>query len=71
MFMRSKKHSQYKFKAKIFNALSDPVRLEIVEVVQEKSLSVFFLLLLIFIVFIVRTLSIIVVSPLLFSPRLH
>jgi len=31
MFMRSKKHSQQKFKAKIFNALSDSVRLEIVE----------------------------------------
>ena len=29
--MHSKKGSQLKFKAKIFNALSDPVRLEIVE----------------------------------------
>mgnify|MGYP001087849481 CR=1 FL=1 len=29
--MHSKKGSQYRFKAKIFNALSDPVRLEIVE----------------------------------------
>jgi len=31
MFMHSKKDSQYRFKAKIFNALSDPARLEIVE----------------------------------------
>ena len=31
MFMHSKKDSQHRFKAKIFNALSDPVRLEIVE----------------------------------------
>lgn len=29
--MHSKKDSQYKFKAKIFNSLSDPMRLEIVE----------------------------------------
>jgi len=29
--MHSKKGSQYRFKAKIFNALSDPVRLEIFE----------------------------------------
>jgi len=29
--MYSKKGSQYRFKARIFNALSDPVRLEIVE----------------------------------------
>jgi len=29
--MRSKKGIQYRFKAKIFNALSDPVRLEIIE----------------------------------------
>ena len=31
MFMHSKKGSQHRFKAKIFNALSDPVRLEIIE----------------------------------------
>ena len=31
MFMHSKKDSLHRFKAKIFNALSDPVRLEIVE----------------------------------------
>jgi ArsR family transcriptional regulator len=31
MFMRSKKGSQLRFKAKIFNALSDPVRLDIIE----------------------------------------
>ena len=31
MFMHSKKHSQLRFKAKIFNALSDPVRLEMIE----------------------------------------
>jgi len=31
MFMRSKKGSQLRFKAKIFNALSDPMRLEIIE----------------------------------------
>jgi ArsR family transcriptional regulator len=31
MFMHSKKGSHFKFKAKIFNALSDPVRLEIIE----------------------------------------
>ena len=31
MFMHSKKDSQHRFKAKIFNALSDPVRIEIVE----------------------------------------
>lgn len=31
MFMHSKKGSQLRFKAKIFNALSDPVRLEIFE----------------------------------------
>jgi ArsR family transcriptional regulator len=31
MFMHSKKGSQLRFKAKIFNALSDPVRLEIIE----------------------------------------
>jgi ArsR family transcriptional regulator len=31
MFMHSKKDSQRRFKAKIFNALSDPVRLEILE----------------------------------------
>jgi len=31
MFMHSKKGSQLRFKAKIFNSLSDPVRLEIIE----------------------------------------
>ena len=31
MFMHSKKSSQLRFKAKIFNALSDPMRLEIIE----------------------------------------
>ena len=31
MFMHSKKDSRHRFKAKIFNALSDPVRIEIVE----------------------------------------
>jgi len=31
MFMHSKKGSQLKFKAKIFNALSDPMRLGIIE----------------------------------------
>jgi len=31
MFMHSKKGSQLRFKAKIFNALSDPMRLEIIE----------------------------------------
>jgi len=31
MFMHSKKDNHHRFKAKIFNALSDPVRLEIVE----------------------------------------
>jgi len=31
MFMPSKKGSQLRFKAKIFNALSDPVRLDIIE----------------------------------------
>jgi ArsR family transcriptional regulator len=31
MFMHSKKGSQLRFKAKIFNALSDPVRLEIID----------------------------------------
>ena len=31
MFMQSKKDSRHRFKAKIFNALSDPVRIEIVE----------------------------------------
>ena len=31
MFMHSKTDRQHKFKAKIFNALSDPVRLEIIE----------------------------------------
>jgi ArsR family transcriptional regulator len=30
MFMHSKKGSQLRFKAKIFNALSDPVRLDII-----------------------------------------
>jgi ArsR family transcriptional regulator len=31
MFMHSKKGSQLRFKAKIFNALSDPARLDIIE----------------------------------------
>lgn len=31
MFMHSKKGSQLRFKARIFNALSDPMRLEIIE----------------------------------------
>jgi len=31
MFMHPKKDSRHRFKAKIFNALSDPVRIEIVE----------------------------------------
>ncbi len=31
MFMHSKKDGQFRFKAKIFNALSDPVRLEIID----------------------------------------
>jgi ArsR family transcriptional regulator len=31
MFMHSKKGSQLRFKAKIFNALSDPVRLAIID----------------------------------------
>jgi len=31
MFMRSKKDRQLRFKAKIFNALSDPVRLDIID----------------------------------------
>jgi len=31
MFVHSKKGSQLRFKAKIFNALSDPVRLDIIE----------------------------------------
>jgi len=31
MFMHSKKDSRHRFKAKIFNALSDPVRIEVVE----------------------------------------
>jgi DNA-binding transcriptional ArsR family regulator len=35
MFMHSKKGSQLRFKAKIFNALSDPKRLEIIEFLRE------------------------------------
>ena len=31
MFMHSKKDSQLRFKAKIFNALSDPARLDIID----------------------------------------
>ena len=31
MFMHPKKDNRHRFKAKIFNALSDPVRIEIVE----------------------------------------
>jgi ArsR family transcriptional regulator len=31
LFMHSKKGSQLRFKAKIFNALSDPVRLDIID----------------------------------------
>jgi ArsR family transcriptional regulator len=31
MFMHSKKDNQLRFKAKIFNALSDPVRLDIID----------------------------------------
>ena len=33
--MHSKRGNQYRFKAKIFNALSDPVRLEIIEYLRE------------------------------------
>ena len=34
MFMHSNKDSQLRFKAKIFNAFSDPVRLEIIELLR-------------------------------------
>jgi len=33
--MHSKRGNQYRFKAKVFNALSDPVRLEILEYLRE------------------------------------
>jgi ArsR family transcriptional regulator len=33
--MHSKKRSQFRLKAKIFNALSDPVRLEIIDFLRE------------------------------------
>jgi ArsR family transcriptional regulator len=34
MFMHSKKGSQLRFKAKIFNAFSDPARLDIIELLR-------------------------------------
>ena len=37
MFMHSKKGSQLKFKAKIFDALSDPMRLEIIEFLRGRE----------------------------------
>ena len=40
MFMHSKKDSQLRFKAKIFNALSDPARLDIIDFLRGGEICV-------------------------------